>query len=450
MSLSRVFKTWWPLAASWLLMGLELPFLSAIVARLPEPEINLAAYGGVVFPIALVIESPIIMLLAGSTALSKDWASYIKIRRFMMSAGAILTALHVLVAFTPLYDLLVVRLLGVPAEIVEPARIGLMIMTPWTWSIAFRRFNQGVLIRFGHSQAIGVGTLVRLGANALVLLTGYLLHSVPGIVVGAGAVACGVMGEALYTGWRVRPVLRDQVQPAPPVEPLTWNAFYRFYIPLALTSLLLLIWQFMGSGAISRMPLALESLAVWPVLSGLIFMLRSPGVAYNEVVVALMDEPGSAAPLRRFTWLLAGATNLIHLLIALTPLSYLWFGQVSALEPELAEMARLGLLIALPLPALTVLQSYFQGAIVHSRRTRGIPESVVIFLIAIIILLAAGIWYGRITGLYVGMGAFIFANLAQTAWLWPRSRAVRQTVARRDRFSLAQPAAVKVDSPPHI
>lgn len=450
MSLSRVFKTWWPLAASWLLMGLELPFLSAIVARLPEPEVNLAAYGGVVFPIALVIESPIIMLLAGSTALSKDWASYLKIRRFMMSAGAILTALHVLVAFTPLYDLLVVRLLGVPAEIVEPARVGLMIMTPWTWSIAFRRFNQGVLIRFGHSQAVGVGTLVRLGANALVLLTGYLLHSVPGIVVGAGAVACGVLGEALYTAWRVQPVLRQQVKLAPAVEPLTWNAFYRFYIPLALTSLLLLIWQFMGSGAISRMPLALESLAVWPVLSGLVFMLRSPGVAYNEVVVALMDEPGSAAPLRRFTWLLAGATNLIHLLIALTPISYLWFGQVSALEPELAEMARLGFLIGLPLPALTVLQSYFQGAIVHGRRTRGIPESVVIFLIAIIILLASGIWYGRLTGLFVGMGAFVFANLVQTAWLWLRSKPVRQAVARRDQLSPIQPAVLAVDSQSQI
>ena len=63
-TLKRVLVTWWPLAASWLLMGVELPALSAIVARLPEPEINLAAYGGVVFPIALIIESPIIMLLA--------------------------------------------------------------------------------------------------------------------------------------------------------------------------------------------------------------------------------------------------------------------------------------------------------------------------------------------------------------------------------------------------
>src|SRR5512134_1247840 len=104
----QIVAAWWPLAASWLLMAVELPAISAVIARLANPEIHLAAFGGVVFPLALIIESPIIMLLAASTALSKDWASYMRMRRFMMVSGAVLTALHVLVAFTPLYDIVVV------------------------------------------------------------------------------------------------------------------------------------------------------------------------------------------------------------------------------------------------------------------------------------------------------------------------------------------------------
>ena len=116
-------------------MGAELPALSAFVARLPNPAINLAAYGGIVFPLALIIESPVIMLLAASTALSKDEASYKLIRRFMMVSGAALTGLHILIAFTPLYYFVAERILGAPQVIVEPGRIGLMIMTPWTWSI---------------------------------------------------------------------------------------------------------------------------------------------------------------------------------------------------------------------------------------------------------------------------------------------------------------------------
>src|SRR4030066_1666397 len=120
LSSRRIFHTWWPLAASWLLMGVEAPAISAVIARLANPEISLAAYGGIVFPLALIIESPIIMLLSASTALSKDWDSYRKIYRFMMVTSAAATAVHALVAFTPLYDLVVDRLLGAPQAIQEP------------------------------------------------------------------------------------------------------------------------------------------------------------------------------------------------------------------------------------------------------------------------------------------------------------------------------------------
>jgi hypothetical protein len=99
-SLRRAFTAWWPLATSWLLMALELPALSAVVARLPDPRIHLAAYGGVVFPLALIVESPVIMLLAASTALSRDGDSYARLRKYMMAAGAGLTGLHRLIAFT--------------------------------------------------------------------------------------------------------------------------------------------------------------------------------------------------------------------------------------------------------------------------------------------------------------------------------------------------------------
>ena len=131
---SDVFRTWLPLAASWLLMGFELPLVSAVLARLHDPRIHLAAYGGVVFPLALLIEAPIIMLLAASTALARDRASYAVGRRFMLQAGLGLTGLHALVAFTPLFDLVVGHWMAPPPEVIGPARLGMQLMTPWTIS----------------------------------------------------------------------------------------------------------------------------------------------------------------------------------------------------------------------------------------------------------------------------------------------------------------------------
>jgi hypothetical protein len=437
-----VVQTWWPLAASWLLMSVELPATAAVVARLARPEINLAAYGGVVFPLALIIESPIIMLLAASTALSKDWASYAKLRRFMMGTSAGLTALHALVAFTPLYDFVVSRLIGAPAEVVEPARLGLMIMLPWTWAIAYRRFNQGVLIRFGRSRVVGQGTLVRLGANIAVLALGYLIGTIPGAAVAGGTATMGVVAEAVYIGWRVRPALRGQLRRAPAVEPaLTFRALLDFYLPLAMTSLISLIANPIGSAALSRMPRALESLAVWPVIMGLLFIVRSLGIAYNEVVVALLDEPGSVASLRRFMILLSAGTTAFLLLFAATPLAAFWFERVSGLTPALAALARQGMWLALPLPALAALQSWYQGLILNSRRTRGITEAVVIFLLSSAAVYWGGVAWGRSAGLYVGLAGFTLSSLAQTAWLWQRSRACLRAAQARDDQHAAVPVS---------
>jgi hypothetical protein len=433
LSMGRIVQTWWPLAASWLFMAAEGPAVSAVIARLADPKIHLAAWGGVVWPLILIIESPIIMLLSASNALSRDWDSYARLRRFMMWAGAILTGVHALVALTPLYYLVVVDVIGAPAEIVEPARLGLITIIPWTWSIAYRRFNQGVMIRFGHSRAVGVGTAIRFCADGLVLALGYLVGSVPGIVVASGAIAAGVVSEAVYAGVRVRPVLRDQLKPAPPVEqPLTLRSFLAFYTPLAITALLYMLAQPMISAALSRMPGALESLAAWSVVSGFVFMLRSTSYANNEVVIALLDEPRAADNLRRFSLTLAGLTTALMLVVAATPLAAFWFEKVSALDPDLAALARMGLWVALPVPGLNAIQSWYYGAVVHSRRTRAITEAVSLYLLVQSGILWAGVARGQVTGLHVGVLALGAGMLAQTVWLWWRSRPVLLTSRAAD------------------
>jgi len=440
LTMSRIIQTWWPLAASWLLMALEGPAQSIVVARLADPEIHLAAYGSVVFSLALIIEAPIIMLLSASTALCKDWDSYAKIYRFMMRLSAALTVLHLLVALTPLYFVVVRNIIGAPEEVIGPARIGLIIMTPWTWAIAYRRFQQGVLIRFGHSGAVGTGTIVRLAANVVVLAIGYQIGTLPGTVVATTATAIGVTSEAIYAGLRVRPVLKNQLKTAPRVEPpLTFHAFMSFYIPLVMTSLLGMLGRPIISAGLSRMANPLQSLAVWPVVSNFSFLFSSLGIAYNEVVVALMDEPGAVRGLRRFAgWLTAGGTLLICL-VALTPLSGLWFHQLVGLSQELTPLASNALRFLIVMPALNVLVSWFQGTILHGRRTRGITEAVVVYLIIIAGILVGGVALGReTTGLYIGMTAVALAASAQTAWLWVRSRPAMRAIQAREADSFEQ------------
>lgn len=422
-SFRTILSNWWPLALSWFLMALELPALSAIVARLENPRINLAAYGGIVFPLALIIEAPIIMLLAASTALSKDWISYQKIRRFMHTASAALSALHILVVSTPLYYFVTRTLIGSPEEIIEPARIGLIIMLPWTWAIAYRRFNQGVLIRFGHTVTVGKGTFIRLSADLIMLIGGFMIGTIPGIVVATSAVAAGVICEAIYIGIKVRPVIESQLKLQPAIKPeLTRPVFLEYYLPLALTSLITLMSQPLISSALSRMPNALDSLAIWPVLSGLLFMIRSLGVAYNEVAVTLLEKKGAYMRLRTFAIFLASGTSLLLLLVAITPLGAFWMQNLSALPLSLTNLARSALWFSLLIPGANALQSWYQGLLLHSGKTRGIPEAVVIFLAITILVYLWGIFQKDIPGIYIGTAGFSLGMAGQALWLKYRSR----------------------------
>ena len=233
-----------------------------------------------------------------------------------------------------------------------------------------------------------------------------------------------MLAEAAYIGWRVRPV-RARLPALPAAgAPLSWRAFYRFYTPLALTSLLILAAQPLGSAALARMPQALESLAAWPVLMAFLFLFRGLGMAYNEVVVAALEREGAWESLQRFSHLLSLAMTGVLLLVALSPLSRLFFGAVMGLTPGLVALASGGLLLTLLWPALTVYQNLYQGVIVYGGETQHVTQSVALSLLTSVALLVAGVRLGTLPGLFVATFAFVAGSAVGVAWLVFRGRGV--------------------------
>lgn len=413
---SRIFRLWWPLAGSWLLMGLEIPLVAIILSRFPHSEIHLAAWGGVVFPLSLIIEAPIIMILSASTVLCKDGQAYSLLRNFIWVLGGMLTILHMVVAFTPLYDLIVVDLLGAPAPIVEPARVGLQIMTPWTLSIALRRFLQGVVIRTGQTRLIVLGTFVRICVSGSLLGFGLWETGRAGIVVATTAMATGVIVEAGLMHLLARSAIKT-VRSEPQGSELTLRRLVIFYVPLAATPLMTLATLPIISAALSRMPHALESLAVWPVLGGLTFVFRSVGFAFQEVVIALSARREMVIPLKYFAGGLACCTTGTLLFLAITPLATFWFDSVAALKPDLSLMAQQGLWIALLMPLFSPWEGFFNGILVQHGLTKCVTQAVFLYGVGCSTLLGMGVFYGGWTGLYVGLLAVVFGLILQTSWL---------------------------------
>lgn len=430
MTYRRIFWFWAPLAAMWFMMAAEQPLIASFIARMPDPELNLAAYG-VVFSIALIIESPVIMLLAAGTALSRGTISYRRLLRFSHVLMGCLTALHLLIGLTPLFDLILLRVIGVPAQVAELGRGAFLVITPWSAAVGYRRLWQGVLIRHDRTGVVPVTIALRLAVTAVLLMIGYSLGRYSGLLVGAAALTGGVIAAAAAAYLFARPVVRRNLHDSlTEKDPLSWRELSAFYAPLALTSLILLAARPLLTVAISRLPQALDSLAVWPVLLSVSFLGRSIAMSYQEVGIALLQDRRGFVMLQRFARMLGVVTLLVFVAFALTPLAEIWFRRVAGLTAALTQLTRVPMIFLAVLPAVGSVISWKRGILIKAKRTPAITRSVIVNLLVLGVLLIVLGYTLPANGALIA--AIAYAGSVAAEWLYLHLAASR---AQRRLFS---------------
>jgi hypothetical protein len=193
-----------------------------------------------------------------------------------------------------------------------------------------------------------------------------------------------------------------------------------FYLPLAVTPFLNMLIRPIGSAALSRMPDPLHTLAIWPVLSSLSNLVLTIGWSYNEVVNALIDKPSAKRALMKFAAILIISETSLMILMAATPLASIWFGTVSGLDADGARIASQAFWFLIPLGILSPLGSMLSGAILYSRKTRGITEGMAIYMTVYAIGLGIGSAYFQVNGLFVIVVTSVISSICQISWLWFR------------------------------
>ncbi len=413
----QIFLFWMPLAASWLLMCAEVPVLQAAIARLPEMQTQLAAFG-IVMSLEIAVESPVIMLLATTTALATSRHNYLTLRRFMILTNVAATIVALLIAFTPLFDFVVRTLMGIPPEIAAAARPGLAIMTLWTAAIGVRRFYQGVMIRHGRTRSIGYGTIVRLVSSGGTGILLAIFTKLPGVYVGSIALMAGVIVEASFAAWVVRPTVRrilDGVEEQGP-RALGVRDVFRYHAPLAATSLLTLLAQPLIGAALARMPDPEANLAAWPVIWGILSMFRSPSFALPEAVIALANEQRLKGAVRMFCRRTGVASSIAMLLLVVTPLSGAYLYYIAGLPAHLSRFVIPGMVLGVALPLINSIHSWLRGLHMAAHSTRVVYRGMGLNLVITAMLVVIGIFV-RTPGAATAMIALTAAYVAEVFYL---------------------------------
>ncbi len=401
------------------MMSVEGPFLAAVIARLDDSTFNLAAYG-VAFAFALIVEAPIIMILSAATALVRDYESFRKLRNFSYTLNVLITIVMLIVLWEPVFAWLSEDVLVLPIPVAALTHRALAVLLPWPAAIGYRRFYQGLLIRAELTRRVAYGTAVRVVSMAGTALVLYYFFALPGALVGTSALSAGVVLESIAT--RLMALgLPERLRSEPAAEHLSYRRIVDFYAPLALTSIISLAVHPLVTFSLGQSRLALESLAVFPVVTSLTFIFRSMGLSYQEVAITLLD--GTRENFRRISWfaaVLGTVATVGLLLIAFTPLAGVWFRQVSGLSEELAQLSILPLQLFSLIPFFSVLIAYQRSILVAGRQTRPITVATVVEVVGIVTFLAVGIRAFDLVGVVAAVIALLGGRvLGNTYMMFP-------------------------------
>jgi progressive ankylosis protein len=429
-TLKKMYRLWWPLAATWLMMAVEGPFLAAVIARMADSAINLAAYG-IAFAFGLITEAPVIMLLSAATRLARERSDYLRLRSFSLMLCAAVTLLLILLLLPSIFDPLTGHLLNLSPEVAQQVHRALALLLPWPAAIGLRRFYQGVLIAHHQPGRVAVGTTVRLLAMAATAGILWRFEMLPGASLGACALSAGVTAEALATRWLARQAIRQSLAESSDVALMPNHAtLWRFYLPLAMTPLIGLsvhpvVTFFLGHG---HRPLA--SLAIMPVLYAVTFLFRALGLSFPEVAITMLKGAPENRPLvGRFALYLGLGLGGALSLIAFTPLNQLWFATLSGLSPELAAMAAVPLQIMAVFPALTVAIGYQRALLIDAGITLPVSLATAVEALGIFTLLALFVLYSAIPGVTAAALSYVVGRLLAMLYLcWPCAGLGRRAV----------------------
>jgi hypothetical protein len=416
---------WLPLAATWFMMALEGPYIAAIVARMPAAAHSLAAFG-VATSLAWLIESPIMMLFSAATALVHDRASYLALRRFTSILNALVTLGMVILVTPPVFRLVAETLIGLPPEISRAAHVSMAILILWPAAIGYRRFYQGILVRHHLTRRVAYGTVVRLSSMSVTAALLAITVSLPGATIGAIALLAGVVAEALASRWMARHIVQSLLASEEVVAGtlLTFSEIGRFYYPLALTSVLSMALGPLVTFGLGRGRAPIESLAVWPVLTSLVFLFRSGGVAFQEVGIALIGSRREhEGDVRRTAEWLGFFASAALAILALTPLEAIWFERISGLSHQLAAYAVWPIRVLILLPVLEYVLSIQRVPWILAHRTGVITVATAIETGGLAVALFVSVVVFDLVGAVGGAIAMIVGRLAANAFLFARSRA---------------------------
>jgi Na+-driven multidrug efflux pump len=278
----------------------------------------------------------------------------------------VLTVPLLFLGLTPLGRALLARALGIkePA-VLEQVGLYLTLLSPLILLNGLRHYYTGLLVQARRTGIVAVLNVLHVPLVVAMLGTGIFLgwRPVPTIVLAQGV----PLAAQLIAAWACyRKAYRPPVEPEK--EPVTFSKALAFFWPVALTGLMFaftrpIIYAFVNRLAVTDPKPIVAALRVGFDLA-MLFQMASNQFRHVFVTFGSKHLPG----LRKFMFRVVVTVTTLMLIVALTPLKTLFFGNVLGLEAQVRDYAGWVLLVMCAVPTVIAWRNYYHGlALIHHR-----------------------------------------------------------------------------------
>ena len=387
----KIAKTYYPLLFSKLFIVSEIFICAVAVARFDNPKFNQAALSGLILPLGFLYESIIYDFVSASTALSKNANCLKVLSRYFFYLCSALTIFGVLVFVSPLVDYLISDVFNSSKEIADLAKPALPLLILWPWVVGYRRLLQGVMIRSGRSDLVGIFSCIRVIFLCFALYLTYLINIFPGAYSSTLALTISVCVEVVLVYFAFNRMQKQGQIVEVEAELLTIKQVHSFYLPLIFSSFVHHFSLSLASWAMFNMTNSILSLSVWGAISGIIWLLATFGHSYVDAVIYFAQQSVDRKVLRNFSLLIALVTSfIIFIILYLPPVHQIIFLKILKLNAEQLIVAENAMLFAILLPSIRCLISVPQGYLIANKKTKIVTQGAFlnVFILALFLVTA--------------------------------------------------------------
>ena len=417
-----------PLAFTALLITATHSLFNAGLARLPNPEVMIAAFA-VAKSLMHVFQSPVMMIRQTVSALIDHRKN---MRRTLTFLGIIvLGVVFVLgtIAFSGASRFIFREVMGISGQTLEEAVLMLRILFLFPAMVAIRDFFTGFAIKFRVARMLTIGSIMRVLYVLIYVSIIDQLTSIPAAYLASlmfiGALTVEALVVMLGTKFLIRSfpkALKELEPPENQTQPrrLTYLSIFSFYSPLIITTLIHTTIMPIINSALARTQNPNTAISVFAVAWGLGMIVLSPFMMFHQVALNYVDENDNRnnKAVKKFALQLAIVCAALMALIGFTDLGHYILTRWIGTTEEISRQSSSVLQLMTVLPFLMVAREYYWGLLMCRRLTKHIWKGKVANLLTLIAAVSIATIVGPANPALVGVIGYIACESGEFLFLY--------------------------------